>query len=790
MNQKNKLLLLLLFFTGTAMAQATIKGLVKTSDGQPAEFIKVFIKGTNKGSISDKNGAYLIKNVQPGMHIIVASFVGLETKEHVLDVKEGANLTLDFILKESALELHEVVVSASVTNYTESDPSSSLRLDMPLLEVPQNIQVVTGDVLRDQQIISMSDGVVRNVSGVVRSEHWGDLYANISARGSQVQAFRNGFNVVNSYWGPLTEDMSFVENIEFVKGPAGFMLSSGDPSGLYNVVTKKPTGRSKGEVGFTLGSYDLYRTTLDLDGKLNKKGTLLYRLNLAAQNKKAHRQNEYNDRYVIAPVISWQLDDKTKLTMEYTYQRANMSNVGSFYVFSPNGYATLPVDFTSLPAGTPGTEINDHSMYVNLNHKISKKWNLTAQIGQFLYNQIGTSMWPTSVDSTGKMIRNIGLWDAKSKMTMAQVFINGDFTTGPVRHRFLGGLDVSRKNYLADWGQGFDLDSAGAEFDPNNPNLAGVNGFPDFDRSRPLEERAYAAGSFQDQTYSSLYAQDELGFFDNKLRFTLAGRYTVFSQAYYGADSASHFTPRLGLSANLHKTFAVYALYDQSFLPQTGKLASGKSVQPLTGNNMEIGFKKEWFGGKWVSSLSVYHILKNNELVQDPHSAPALGLSVEMGQKTTQGLEFDLRGTITKGLTVVANYAYTDSKVTKVADGVTAYRVGDVVPGFCKHTANAWIGYEIRKGALNGLGVNLGYTALIDRATYWEVAAVNPQVLKDYFKMDAGLFWKKDKFKITANVFNVLDEYLYSGSYYSWTGAYYWQTEAPRNYRISVNYKF
>src|SRR3546814_11159908 len=119
----------------------------------------------------------------------------------------------------------------------------------------------------------MSDQLIRNVSGATRLEHWGDLYTNITMRGSQIQAFRNGFNVVNSYWGPLTEDMSFVDHIEFVKGPAGFMLSNGDPSGLYNVVTKKPTGRQQGEVSFTMGSYELYRATVDMDGKQIGRGS-------------------------------------------------------------------------------------------------------------------------------------------------------------------------------------------------------------------------------------------------------------------------------------------------------------------------------------------------------------------------------------------------------------------------------------------------------------------------------------------------------------------------------------
>ncbi len=127
--------------------------------------------------------------------------------------------------------------------------------------------------------------------------------------------------------------MSFVDHIEFVKGPAGFMLSSGDPSGLYNVVTKKPTGITKGEVSVLGGSYDFYRVSLDLDGKLDKKGKLIYRFNGAAQKKGSHRPFEHNDRYVIAPVISYQVNDKTKITAEYNFQYANMTEVGSYYVF-------------------------------------------------------------------------------------------------------------------------------------------------------------------------------------------------------------------------------------------------------------------------------------------------------------------------------------------------------------------------------------------------------------------------------------------------------------------------
>ncbi len=787
---------LILIFLATCLSgqNGAIKGKIKTSDGAPAEFVSVGLVQVNKGAVANASGEYDIKNIEPGVYTLKTSYVGLETKEQLVEVKANEITEVpEIILRENAKTLQEVVVSMERNNYNKTTPSTTLRLDAPLLEIPQNIQIVTKDVLRDQQVISMSDGLIRNVSGAVRSEHWGDLYTNISARGSQVQAFRNGFNVVNSYWGPLTEDMSFVENVEFIKGPAGFMLSSGDPSGLYNVVTKKPSGITKGEMSFTFGSFNLYRSALDLDGKLSQDGKLLYRLNVAAQNKNTHRPNEYNDRYVIAPVISYQLDEKTKLTFEYTYQRANMSNVGSYYVFGTEGFATLPRNFTALPAGTPGTKIDDHSMYLNLQHQISNRWKLTAQAGQFLYNQEGYSMWPGYVDSTGKMIRNIGLWDAKSTMTMGQIFLNGTFNTGTIRHRMLTGIDLSRKNYLADWNQSWDLDSLGSLFDPKNPNLGNpVMGYPVFDRSRSLEERAYSAGSYQDQNYASIYLQDELGFFDNRIRLTLAGRYTSLAQAYYGADSASHFTPRAGLSASLSKTSSLYALYDQAFMPQSGRLANGRKVQPITGNNMEIGFKKDWFKSQWSTTFALYQIVKNNELTSDPFSPPASGLSVELGQKTVQGAEIDIRGTIIRGLTLIANYAFTDSRVTKVSEGITFIKVGDIVPGFSRHTANAWLNYKISAGALKGLGISGGITWLGGRATYWQKSPDPSKELSDYMKVDGGLFWEGGKLRVTANVFNITDEYLYSGSYSPYWSApvYSWQTEAPRNFRLSLNYRF
>jgi len=777
-------------------AWGQIKGTVSNRSNESISGISLWIKGTRIGGKTNNDGKYEIQGVKPGDYTLILSAVGVQRQERNIHVLDGQELVEDFVVDATNEQLQEVVVSSMKKQYKVDTTSLSLRLNEPLLEVPQNIQVVTNKVLSDQQVVSMSDGVIRNVSGAVRLEHWGDLYANITMRGSQIQAFRNGFNVVGSYWGPLTEDMSFVDHIEFVKGPAGFMLANGDPSGLYNVVTKKPTGITKGEATFTMGSFDLFRGTLDLDGKLSKDGKLLYRVNVMGQNKASHRPYEYNDRYSIAPVISYQVDEKTKLTAEYTLQHVRMSEVGSYYVFGPEsgGYATLPVDFTMTNPGIPPTNINDHSMFLTLEHKLDDHWKLTAQGSYFFYDQVGYSSWPSKVNEDRTVIRNVGIWDSQGRMALGQVFINGDFKTGAVKHRILTGVDMGKKTYIADWGQSHDLDrdSATLAFDPLNPSY-GIpsNGLPNFDRSTSLDARALAAGGLQGQRYTGLYFQDELGFFENRLRLTLAGRYT-YARQYYGvdADEAKHFTPRVGLSVSVDKNTSVYALYDQAFVPQSvsGTLEEGSELKPITGNNTELGIKRDWFGGNLSTTLSVYRILKNNELAASERSTPGNPISIELGQKKAQGVEFDVRGNISTDLSIIANYAYTDSKVSKVNPGVPNVAVGDIIPGFSKHVINGWMNYKLPVKALNGLGLSLGFTSLLDRATdNWGDSDLR---LPDYHKIDGGIFWEGTKMRIAANAFNIFDKYLFSGSAYTWLSAYYWQTEAPRNYRLSVSYSF
>jgi iron complex outermembrane receptor protein len=777
--------ILSIFFSVNALAQqnGTVRGTIKTSDGEPAMAVSVGITNTTIGTMTNSSGNFQFK-LKPGNYTISVSAIGLIKEEKIVTVSAGKTTTIDFMLKENASELKEVIISANKQKYKIDNPSQSLRLNEPLLEVPQNIQVITNDQIKDQQIFNMLEGVSRNVSGLTMQEHWGN-YARVNGRGDRIAPFRNGMNV-EATWGPLSEDMSFVDRIEFVKGPAGFMLANGNPSGFYNVVTKKPTGITGQAFSFTAGSFNSYRATADLDGKITGNGKLQYRLNLMGQLSESSRAYDFTNRLAIAPVLRYKFDDNNTLTAEYTYQFQRMNAFGTAYLFSTDGYASLPRNFTNAPSNSPASNIKDHSAFLTYEHKFSDKWKATVQGAYFNYKQNAYSYWINSINNNGDVNRSLGLWDAVNKNKFAQAFVNGEVRTGSVRHRILGGLDIGYKYYIADYFQSGSLDPV-TPFNIHNPNNAAVT-LPLFDHTTPLSERG--AGAESTQKSQSGYIQDELGFFDEKLRLTLAARYTHVVDD----TTANKFSPRVGISYSIDNATSIYGVYDQSFVPQTGSIFGGAAVKPITGNNLELGLKRDWFGGKWSTSLSAYQILKNNQLVADP-DRPNTNFVVQLGQTKTRGVEFDARGEIITGLSLMANYAYTDSKISKDTDPAN---VGNPVPGFAKHVSNAWLTYRIQTGSLKGLGLSSGFQWQVDRLP-WSLGTGTSD-LPNYFRLDAGASYQIKKMSFAVNVNNVLNTYLYSGGHEDYVHAdygkpnaktvYTWQAEAPATVRLSVGYKF
>jgi len=124
-----------------------------------------------------------------------------------------------------------------------------------------------------------------------------------SVRGFTTSEFyKDGFSANRGY--PSTPDAATIERIEVLKGPAASLYGRGDPGGTVNIVTKKPQAGTFARLQASAGSWDRYRTSLDLNSPLDEQGDLLARLNLAVEDNHSFRDHVGSERLFAAPSLS------------------------------------------------------------------------------------------------------------------------------------------------------------------------------------------------------------------------------------------------------------------------------------------------------------------------------------------------------------------------------------------------------------------------------------------------------------------------------------------------------
>jgi iron complex outermembrane receptor protein len=209
--------------------------------------------------------------------------------------------------------------------------------------------------------------------------------------------------------------------------------------------------------------------------------------------------------------------------------------------------------------------------------------------------------------------------------------------------------------------------------------------------------------------------------------------------------------------------------------------ADGKTFDPLWGKNYEIGLKKDWWDGKWNSTLSLYHITRDNILVTDPST----NLQSQIGQTKSKGIEFDLKGEIVKGLNAVINYAYTDSYIS--ADANPAL-VGKATPYRVRHIQNTWLNYRLPFKKLTGLSISTGYQYQAGRAGRYPQDEI-PSIAA-LFRLDAGLGWTNGKIAINGLINNLTNRFNYGSAWTRPIGLYAYVPYSPREFRLNVSYNF
>ena len=354
-----------------------ISGAVFTADGQPAAYVSVLIKNTKKGIITDVDGKFDFKKIKAGNYILSVSLSGYSPNEINVEVKQNETALLKIQLQLTYAELKEVTVKANAgSKYVETKSSESLHLNLPLNEIPQNIAVTSKQLLADQGLLSITEAF-RTVSGVQKTDgSLNDFNVNIRGTDATLNVGRNG---VIGYWFNQQEDAGMLEKIEFIKGPAGFLVTHSEPGGFINAITKQPTKETIANINAGFGSFNMVRLAADFGGMIKKSGKISYRFNAGVHNQERAFQFGKAFRYFVCAAATYDLDKKTSVTAEYNYMYGRRSGNNDYLPSIDGKMFVLPRNFAVADASTDKLTATDNYYRIQLKHSFNDNWRLIAQ---------------------------------------------------------------------------------------------------------------------------------------------------------------------------------------------------------------------------------------------------------------------------------------------------------------------------------------------------------------------------------------------------------------------------
>ncbi|WP_240349642.1 TonB-dependent siderophore receptor [Pseudomonas putida] len=287
----------------------------------------------------------------------------------------------------SALELGATSVNAAglgattegTGSYTTGVTSTATKMNLSIRETPQSISVITRQFMDDQQLTSMSD-VLKQTPGITMSQDGGERF-NIYSRGSALNTYQ--FDGVTTYQENQTRtmpstllDMAIYDRVEVVRGATGLMTGAGDPSGVVNVVRKRPTATFQSYIQGGLGSWNYKRLEADVSGPLTPTGNVRGRLVAAKQTNHTFMDWYQQDRDIAYGALEADLSDSTVLRLSIDHQRYRPTGAQGVPLIYTNGQQTDFSRSTSSGARWNEDRFETTNYNIGLEQQLAGDWQL------------------------------------------------------------------------------------------------------------------------------------------------------------------------------------------------------------------------------------------------------------------------------------------------------------------------------------------------------------------------------------------------------------------------------
>lgn len=628
--------------------------------------------------------------------------------------------------------------------YVPTDTNAA-KIAIPLKDLPQSVAVVPAEVLRDQRALSLQDAL-KNVPGVSFS----------SGDGQRDQVTIRGFTAIADQYvdgfrddGLYFRDLSNVERVEVIKGPAAVLYGRGSSGGLINRVTKKPNVDVLSGA-FTYGSNDIARGEIDL-GHYDPSAGVGVRLTGALEDSGSFRDQQFVKRTALAPSVLLGDGKDTSVLIQADYLKDR--RLTDFGIPAINGQVVdVPRSAYYGAANARDADVSQAevlSQTVTLTHRFSDALSFRNGFRHYRYTLDRHNTNSTAVNaaagtvslSHGGILRDEDGWSNQAELTHK-------FELGGIKNSVLYGFEIARQDK--------DASTIQSRVVAVTPILAPV--LPTINNANFTALSAKSSSILETR---GLYVQDfiELGagfkalvgvrhdWFSQKTRITIPATANPLER------TDKKWSPRAGLVFQPDDAQSYYASWSSSFQPsaETFALAANNAqIAPEKTTNKEIGAKYTLFDNRLSLSFAGFILRRTGIKGSDPAAPQVL---IPIGTQRTRGIEVSGALDLPSGFRAIVGYAYLDAKVVASANPTFFDKRATLTP---KNAANIFVTKSF--GDRFGLGAGANYVG--DR---W-ADPTNTTILDHYVTADALAWVAVGPARLQLNLYNVFDKkYIIAG---------------------------
>ncbi|PTX97878.1 TonB-dependent receptor [Opitutus sp. ER46] len=632
---------------------------------------------------------------------------------------------------DETIVLSEFTVRADAPDsYTASETITGSRVAEKIMNLPYTVNVLTAEFIEDFGFFDFDDDFAYTSSFGGYDSGGGS--ANV--RGLAVgKSLRNGFMRIG------VVDRGNVDRIEVIKGPSAAVYGEALPSGLINIVTKKPKLRPGYRLSVTGGTNDLARVDVDATGRLGKSGKTAYLLNGSFYETGYDQPYAKMRTKMLSGAISHKFRPTTTLLLEYEFIDRHNNPIAFVPVarrtVGGNYHGRLATEIAGFNWYGPAesTDRSVRTLTGTFEHKISDVWSLRMSGNCFNRNVVGVSNNVTGgvsphyqIDGTnaGKLIDRLpayGISIEDGAGFQADVAARYWLANHRIENRTLLTFDFStysRQNPQWRAAAGTALTASGFAriMDPKNP----VYFWPspqDFPALYPL----YRWDNNRTDIYG-LFLRHQTAFWKGRAIVVGGVRYDLVkedlrreTEQRKGTGPLStlvrdqdHYTPNIGVNVGVTKNVRAYVNYAKSFFvnsqsntaPQAGDEVDAVNE---TGFGWDYGIKGGFFEEKLSFTLGGFYIVRENIKVTDEN-----GDSRRVGSILSRGVELDANWNIGMGFSALFGGGYNKAVYTEAGRDLDL--VGRQMASVPEESAYLALRKTWSSGWLKGLKANLGVT--------------------------------------------------------------------------------